>query len=587
MESLKNKPGSKYLGSNPIKNIIAYYAMQLACSVLDLYKVILEDSLCIKNSLQAISLLTDESASRFYGPDDKEPQYLSIRRPASLVRMSTLFKRKFVILQVCGKKTTAIKVFDPRAGAKVREESLSDVMMSSKEKFEPEETDYFCLQHEKLDSGEHQFSCYLIDDPSSICPGGTDICEGPFMTNAIMQPEQPCFLKKMASILGVELLDYKSNTNGHPLQKQWESMGLLTPNRSWSIFDVCSNSTLSWLLLGRKVVAITYHLGTLPTSAGTGSIRARLKPNRQTFRLISVIRDGTAERIDWSSAQVIGLTSSGRLYVMKDEYTEAVLTKRLKNAKDSLLNSDERLPRDAEKRAKEDKGKRKKSKEKVAKDLEENSKYSPCDCQCCLEGENWRNNLSPKGPQFLYKINPDVFHYLKLFNLSTEENRNILKSCQKLSCCVLDIEACTVNLQKGTRSDKGAAGDENDRENMFEPLSSAPRSAPEGDDMVALQRPLVLGHMDRLNDEIPKFFEVEGGISGVQTTVDKYLNNLVQVQEEITNVKREKLTPLFEFCDRYKEAHCSFFESKGEEEKKTDAIWKKLYSVYLEVNWIN
>ncbi len=105
-------PGSLHLGSNPIKNLLEFYGRQQSKTPQTLYRLLLEDSLSLKNSLQAVAILESSLLGRFYGREHEEPQYFSFRKHGSLARISTVLGCKFVILQLCSARRPPLKIFD-------------------------------------------------------------------------------------------------------------------------------------------------------------------------------------------------------------------------------------------------------------------------------------------------------------------------------------------------------------------------------------------------------------------------------------------------------------------------------------------
>ncbi len=454
----------------------------------------------------------------------------------------------------------------------------------------------------------------------AVCPGGLDVAEGPLRVRACFDVGEGCYLRRLTRLLQF----------GRP-------PGPSDP--TWTLEDVCLRSTRAHSFLGRPVV-IAYHLGTLPVKGGHWSMKTRLRPDRQTFRIISVLRDGEQERIPWDEAAVVGLTPRGVLYVMKEEYARAVISLKLKAARDPSLGYDGPVPaiqpsgeesstsssssgadsqdeggENAKKKKKKNKKRKRKKKKRSARERDRVEAASHCNCQSCLDWRKYQPNMSPIGPQCLYKINFDVFFYLKLFKLDTAHNREALQECIKLSCCAMDIESVTVNLSKDkkrpppscpvpdaspqssaarrpnriessssssssssedlTSSESEEGGPVREAAAPFERISKTARADPQGEEWCCLQRPLVIGSMDNTNPGQPDYFRVRGGLEGVQEAVDSYVRHLMELQQRTSARKTVLLAELLEFCQTYRAAHVDFFSVKQVEDKVAVGVWER------------
>ncbi len=637
---------ARLIGANPVKNLLSFYAERRGLSPLHLYKRALQDCLCLETSLQTVSILADNNARRFYGPPSQEPQYLSIRRHASLVRLSQVLKEQFVVLQVFEGRRDPLKIFDLRTNRVVLSGQVS------------QEGEVFCILYDRP-SDSYKVYHLTSGDPGDICFGGLDVTEQTFMRDANFDLETPCFLTRLSRLLGVELTP--------PLEESGESV------EPWSLLDVCCKSDVAFRRLRGINVLLVYHLGTLPVKAGRTNLENRLRPERQTFRIVGMVRGSaqTEGRLDWEAVRVVSVTSTGRLYLVQERYADKLLKEKMVYAKDPVLGGPlSSLPRDVRRRLSESssssssdgeelqvaataavtaghevgageesvrKRKKKKKKKKSKKrkgDLVD--EISPCSCQTCKEGWKYKYNLGPTGPQFLYRIQFCPQFYLEMFNLDTPENREALAYCTRLSCVSMDIESVTVDLdpdleeesrsstppdsppfdaprrrrvissssdEEGVEPSSGGEGsnasaaassssdtEESDPEGdeeeegiasaggaPFKHLSSAPRSDPLSEDPTALQRPILIGHLDNLEPRTPRYFEVKGGLEGVQVAVDEYLTHLMVVREHTSHLKEKRLAPLLEFCASYQRTHQSFFDERQVEDKVTRGVWQRTH----------
>ncbi len=600
------------LGENPIKDLLDFYAERRGTTALDLYKLVLRDSLCAESSVQVISLLRKRSARRFYGKKKREPHFVSIRKHSTLVRLSAILRTHFVIVQLYpGRRLDPIKIVDTRTNQVVVKGRPADAC------------DVFCLVH---DGGRdvHRFFHAPLGLASVYQSGDLDVTESAFMVRADSRAEESCFLRRLASLLDVELA---SGAEGEEEEE------------AWTLMRVCSNSTRAWELLGERVVLLVYHLGSLPTKSGAFSTSRRLRFERQTFRIVGVVRNSRESRIPWNEAVVVSVTSSGRLYLMTEQISGRLMQEKVTWAKDASLGPESALPADVRERARDEErpgGKRRRA--------DDAAELFPCSCPVCREAVRWRDNMDPVGPQLLYKIPFDVSFYLEIFGLDTESNRKVLQRCFQMSCCAMDVEAVTVNLSSdkkasewrstltssdseeggsdeevtGARrgrpretgstaaaefsssqgseadtdddggksegsfsssSDLGSREEEEEEEGPagapFEPVSRVPRSEPMGQEATAIQRPLFIGHLDNLEGSEFVYFEAKGGAEGVSDMVDAYLAHLLEVQETLAARKEESLAPLLEFCDLYRRAHWEFFDAYQLEDKRVRSVWER------------
>jgi hypothetical protein len=765
------------LGPNPIKRLLEFFAAEKGLDALDFYRAVLEDSLGLTSSLQAVSILNHSNILRFYGKKNEEPRYLSIRKHATLVKLCNLVRRDMVILQLFphNTRTLPLKVFDSRLQQKV---------MGGGER---RRTEFFCIVYRE---DKDAYQTYHVSNPHFICPNGLSVLEDCFMEcgNSNFR-EQPCHLERLAGLIGRTVC--RDSSSEIP----------------WSLLDLCLRSSEACTLLGGGVtVILAYHLGSLPVK-GTWSRKKRNNPERQTFRILSVIRD-SSKRIDWEGARVIGITAEGRLYIVRQKHAKAIATKRRLMARDANVPAHERdgpLPRDMARPSDKpgEDAERGRSRARPAPESRGSSSrrrrrrqevpphrlpLSPCNCKTCKGAEKFRPNLSPIGPQRLYKVPFDVEFYLKLLDLETQANSEAIASAVRLSYMALDVESCTVSTDsassrkfgrtpspepvasagqataEGTSSvdqdaaislealslkpgassapsssssmgrespsleslrDWSAGGDgvsepernrsscnprrpyelrtssssssdssdgldgedeelgslfggdgeeagasdatggrpetsrrsnlfpslppssvepssgtvggitdsigstsssngtddrggeggaqtpppgisarqeddddgdyigwrrngQEDRQRVpFEHLSSVPRADPSGEDVVALQRPIVIGHLDNIGDNPePHFFEVEGGLAGVQDAVHRYLHHVLEAKERAAKAKREILKPLLDYCASYFEAHQRFFAERQIDDKTCLTVWRRthlgLFQVELE-----
>ena len=623
----------RLLGNNPIKDMIDFFSQKRGVTALDIYRRVLEDSLCIESSLQAVSVLENKTIRRFYGRAGEEPRFLSIKKHSTLVRLSNLLSENFVVLQVFPGRPgfCPIKLFDSRTADLVLNGRVPDTLPN-----------VFCLAFDK-EAGAHR--TYIADRGIlSVCPDGLDPTEGQFNAAANFEVEEPCRLKRLAALLGVGV------------------EGPMSEEGPKSILNICTDSSRACRALGGRVVLLVYHLGGLPVEDNKKwSLASRHNPKRQTFRIVGVIRDSSGERIPWDEATVVAVTCTGRMYRVKEEHAELLIREKMAYAKKG--GPEKILPRDVEEASSsslslpseddedadrgqppgrgggnnKNKKKKKKKGKKSGRKGDKVGELSPCKCEACAEAEKWRYNLGPIGPQFLYKIPFDCYLYLKIFGLDTQANREALDQCMRLSCCSMDIESCTVDLgaaslRRGraldprlsrrppsscSSSSSGGEGDgeparkkrrrrprrmssssssdftlrsededhgysaEEEEEDQqpkvpFEPVSSVPRGDPSGEPVPYLQRPVVIGHMDHLEEPPqPAYFEVRGGLEGVQDTVQEYLNHLLDVREATRAKKEELLKPLLRFCEEYQETHMDFFGRQQVEDKVADGVWKR------------
>ncbi len=678
------------LGNNPIKQLCRFYGEKEGLSALQFYKFILQDSLGLHSSHQVVSVLNDRNASRFYGSSKQEPRYLSIKNHGSLVRLSRLVRREIVILQVFpGKdKIDPLKVFDSR-GPRFSSQNLEG---GSEAGSATRKLDLFYIMYRPND--EH--TLYWIRKPEKHYPQGLDCMEENFVYTADNNVDEPCYLKRLAKLLKVESREVDEQ------------------HKPWSLFDLCIRSTDACRLLGGKTVVLCYHLGTLPVKGGKWSLRERLSTKRQSFRVLGVVRDSDLGSIPWAGALVVSFASEGRIYEVVKSQADAIIHERSKLARCTARDGNSALPNDllqAQRRKAdsdddegEDEGdnlgpgrkrkkKRKKAKAKWQRKGDKVGSLSPCKCPSCIEAEKYRYHMGPLGSQHLYRIPFDICQYLKIFDLDTQENREAVRTCLRLSMMSMDVESVTVNaaevmsidrglgrrpgeacretdqddsseeeeedlaqdsddedggidpgrrknirrppelcsssseedepnsidesgvveaapmesdgLESSNRegdlggssprapdSEPGSEMNENEEGNAedhvigahragtptipFEHLSSVPRADPSGEEVVALQRPIVIGHLDNLNEpQEPSFFEVKGGIEGVQVVVDSYINHLLERRCVAQGMKENLLSPLLDFCKRYKEAHVEFFDQQQIDDRTTRRVWDR------------
>ena len=169
----------------------------------------------------------------------------------------------------------------------------------------------------------------------------------------------------------------------------------------------------------------------------------------------------------------------------------------------------------------------------------------PCRCDPCTLGkEEYSKNISLYGPQKRTSMFLDITEYLKIFDLETEDNLENLSIVYDLSIAAVDLESFTKKIKK----------------NRISKIKSISKIA-DRNKVIAVQEMSLIGYGDTFIGSKPhiKIFEIIPGVRSAKKTVEVFVDYVLHRQKLILATKTKLLQPLFDFVNKYREAHYEFW----------------------------
>lgn len=516
----------------PSKALLVRLAERVGVRPIELYKSFLSDCTSANHAPNAVAVLEEGLAARYYGAPEEEPRYFSLAKANDLSFLRLVSGVTFVVYQ----EHTSFglqRIFDNRVQLCA---SLGGV--------DPPSALVFLLKplgvegHRlfEVKAGENHF------DPSALQALASRVSE----KDSDPVPVGACLLSALARLLGVRL----------------------DPGTSkWSLAEVLQEPVAVWEAL-RKPFALAEYVGVAPWSHKQ---RNADRACRQKFKIMLTVYDRLSHGlVPWDSVRLVCLDYQGFLFLVDKANTERVLGERTRDLAARPGEKLEPFPSLAKPGSQEyqDEQTFKALSAPAPNPLVDHRKLTPCDCELCRECSKYQDNLERCGSQGLYTVDWDLFTYLKVLDLDSEDNLGAVREALRLSVSGMDLETSTVSLSS-EQAPLGSGG----FEAPHEKITAQPR---QGGDHELAERILLIGHIDNQEGESAEVEMFEAGRSpaGVRDVVHKYVRYVCVRQRKMELRKRLLLRPLLEFASRHREAHLSCLESNGVDPATAAGSWK-------------
>lgn len=528
------EPGTRLLPGPPAKALLERLAGQLSCSPLELYKSFLSDCTSANHAPNAVAVLEEDLALRFYGPPDEEPRYCSMDKANDLSFLRLVSGITFVVYQR-HKSFGLLRTFDNRV-------QLTASLGGS----EPSPALVFLLSDlgdgRKLYEveGEHFFKPTELRDLSlRIAPN--------FFTP---RPVGDCLLTALSSVLGSE---YRSR-----------------PGRPWTLGDVLLDPEGVWDRL-REPFALAEHVGVQPWR---WKQRNANQPFRQRFKVLATVYDRSGGGlVPWDKVRVVCLSYQGYLTLVDEANTARLLNERTRDLAaqpGKRLTAFPTLARPGSQEQLDEAEFLSLTAPAKAPTVNYRS-LTPCGCQLCRECSKYQDNLDRCGSQKLYTVDWDLFTYLRVLGLDGEGQREAVREALRLSVSGMDLETSTVSLAAGD-----AVQGARDFAAPHEKITQQPRQGGSGE---LAERILLIGHIDNLgsggglSSEV-EIFEAGRSPAGVRNVVHSYVRYVCVRQRKMELRKRLLLRPLLEFAGEHRRAYLKCLAASDVEPGAALSSWE-------------
>ena len=524
--------GTRLLPGPPAKALLERLALQLSCAPLELYKSFLSDCTSANHAPNAVSILEEELASRFYGPPDEEPRYCSMDKANDLSFLRLVSGVTFVVYQR-HKSFGLLRVFDNRV-------QLAACLGGS----EPSPALVFLLDDVGDGRRLYEVPGEGFFDPAELRDLSLRIA--PRFSRP--QPVGDCLLSALASVLGVE-------------------PGSRRGGRLWSLADVLLDPVGVWEAL-RTPFALAEHVGVQPWK---WKQRNANQPFRQRFKVLLTVYDRPGGGlVPWPEVRVVCLSYHGYLTLVDGPNTERLLQER---TRDVAARPGERLAAfpslarpGSQEHLDEQEYLQLTGPDKPAP--VDHRRLTPCECQLCRECNKYQDNLERCGSQKLYTVDWDLFTYLRALGLDSEEHQAAVREALSLSVSGMDLETSTVSLAAGEASPEGG---------LAAPHEKITFQSRQGGSCELAERILLIGHIDNLGRESGSYdveiFESGRRPAGVKNVVHSYVRYVCVRQRKMELRKRLLLRPLLEFASEHRRAHLRCLEEAGVELRSALGSW--------------
>lgn len=521
---LPGEPGTKLLAGPPAKALLERLAQKIGCKPIDLYKTFLSDCTSANHAPNAVAVLEEELANRFYGSPEEEPRYCSIDKANDLSFLRLVSGVTFVIYQ---RHTSfgLLRLFDNRVQ-----------LASSLGGVDPSPALVFLLSD--LGDGPRLYECPGEDHfaPESL----RDLSSRIAAAGSTPVPVGDCLLRSLAAALCVEL-----------------PLGEVV--RNWSLADVLTDPVGVWKML-RVPFALAEHVGVHPWK---WKQRNANQPAKQRFKVLLTVYDREAGGlVPWPEVKVVCLSYHGYLTLVDEPNKNRLLQDRTRDVVSKPGARLKPFPNSARPGSQEalDESEFLAVSGPAKIPLVDYRKLTPCDCPMCRECNKYQDNLERCGSQKLYTVDWDIFTYLKVLGLHSPPHVEAVKDALALSVSGMDLETSTVSLgaDELVIGGRGFAA-------PHEKITSQPR---QGDAYELAERILLIGHIDHQTREEPsksdvEIFQTGRTPSGVRDVVHSYVRYVCIRQRKMELKKRLLLRPLLEFCKAHRDAHVRYLDSRG------------------------
>lgn len=480
------------------------------------YRRVLEQCWSAETNLSVVSLLSDENLKTFYGqkPSDT-PRFISIYSHADCNKLASVFDRSFIIYEK--RVTVWRKFFDSRTVDRVLEKTFEYPPLC------------FLIAYTKT-----SLINISLASPDNFIPLIAPECSENYMMFSCTSVSQhdADYLQSACYLI-----------HGNPGPKNVQAR---------SIFDLCdvNNSEAILTYLQRDCLIVVTHVKSILARC------SNCKPGSQKFAILAVLRRVDSPISNIANSPVIAICNSGCMYIPRPEFA-------------TYIKDRQKLFREKISKSEFAKG------EKVRRLPQVNEKISPCECALCKSGNKYVQNMSPDGPQGLFKTQLDSWEYLRWMNLDTIEHRHsIIRACN-ISTATFDIESKTEKLVPNAIDEI--------------PMHYVGWYRHHGG-LQFRQECILFAHLD--SKEITRFSEAavsdsfqpsleeleEIKLFSVQTslqdTINGYIDYVLLRQEWASKLKKEILKDLFLFLERMKQQHMMHFEEHEIEKDYALSTWK-------------
>jgi hypothetical protein len=399
------------------------------------------------------------------------------------------------------------------------------------------------LTHELYNSQSEKPLFYLFTGDDDLyylgreCPSqySCNSVESSFMTKSVKSGGGCCWLKSLQDLIA-------ENSSSSLTEHECD------PGCPKDLLALCYNAknTLSRRLGLLFPVAIVSHV--------SSDIWTR-HPHQQLFVTLGVLPNKDKAPIEWEKVKFVGVTYDGLMYQLTRQRAQQVLERQneaLKRYK-AVDKDNHQLPTAT--------GEVKLSKKQMQKKLKFQEQLGRIRCRCkfCLGAQSYSEKQLSFGPQKLHKNKLTLFDFLKIFNIDTELNRNLVLKCCDLSFGTLDFESYSKEIETSPL--------ENNPRDIVTDTQLGSSSVP-----LVTQKPVLFAHLDGLHDDDEddefhvRIFHVTRD-SEYTAKLKEYIEHLIERKRLLVNKKIALLEPLLTFVAIMKAHHKSFYL----EEKKMPA----------------
>ena len=539
------EPLTEQKNKSLVKALLEYLGQSLGTTSIDLYRKVLSNSLDLRTSMHAVSILDEENLKKFYREKDiaQDPQFLSIQDPVTLRSIADVVDGRILILASVY-SMPAVVIFDSEYGHWVSDEEQQQQQQQQRQDGEIQGKK--CFNFVLVSSRQQRDSVTLCVNKKEHTEDELTYC---MIEKKIEAQREECQLTSLLRALCIDT-ECPATASG----SNWTHKDVIL-NAKTVLENITKTSILIVSCRNKRMLNWSQQLK-------RKTLRKADVFNPRTFDilLLSLINESHCKT---ENAVVVMPRLGGGWYVCNRVWKEECV-------KRFVLNKPKKRPRPTRDMEVPDELVMVYPPKKPKREPSTASKKDEC-CDVCSGSHLYSKNMSERGPQKLYKKPWDHILLAKACGFYTDEMKLAIQQCHRLSMAFMDIESTTSFLKPGGRERQRPSDLTSERVRDEDHLHTK------------IQKPLAIGHAggnavvpnERDFSSVRLFFRDR---RETQMLVNDYAEYITEERAKLEQRKKEMLKPILTRLCEYKKVFLAFWgtEEGGErEKKKLESSWAK------------